>query len=153
MAANKLLSADTLFALIRAGFEQVPDQRAENASISLPDALMSGFAMFSLKDPLRIQSQSGYPFPSSIVYGSNDDSVSKNAKPRRYSRPRYCYSPLQEYSLASFGRIRMPICSPVFCTPGPPALVESPRLGLCAVRRAGKQPQNGNCCDELYTFE
>lgn len=39
----------------------------------------------------------------------------------------------------------MPICSPVFCTPGPPALVESPRLGLCAVRRAGKQPQNGNC--------
>jgi len=51
MAANKLLSADTLFALIRAGFEQVPDQRAENASISLPDALMSGFAMFSLKDP------------------------------------------------------------------------------------------------------
>jgi len=51
MAANKPLSADTLFALIRAGFEQVPDQRAENASISLPDALMSGFAMFSLKDP------------------------------------------------------------------------------------------------------
>jgi hypothetical protein len=51
MAANKLLSADTLFALIRAGFEQVPGQRAENASISLPDALMSGFAMFSLKDP------------------------------------------------------------------------------------------------------
>ena len=51
MAGNKLLSADTLFALIRAGFEQVPDQRAENASVSLPDALMSGFAMFSLKDP------------------------------------------------------------------------------------------------------
>jgi hypothetical protein len=51
MVANKFLSADSLFALIRAGFEQVPDQRAENASISLPDALMSGFAMFSLKDP------------------------------------------------------------------------------------------------------
>jgi len=41
MAANKSLSADDLFALIRAGFEQVPDQRAENAKISLPDALMS----------------------------------------------------------------------------------------------------------------
>jgi hypothetical protein len=51
MTANKLLSADGLFALIRAGFERVPDRRAENASISLPDALMSGFAMFSLKDP------------------------------------------------------------------------------------------------------
>jgi hypothetical protein len=36
---------------MRSGFEQVPDQRAENAKISLPDALMSGFALFSLKDP------------------------------------------------------------------------------------------------------
>jgi len=51
MAANKLLSADKLFALMRAAFEQVPDGRAENAKVSLPDALMSDFAMFSLKDP------------------------------------------------------------------------------------------------------
>jgi len=51
MATNKSLSADSLFALMRSRFEQVPDQRAENAKISLPDALMSGFALFSLKDP------------------------------------------------------------------------------------------------------
>jgi hypothetical protein len=51
MAANKLLCADRLFALVRAGLEQVTDQRANNAKISMPDALMSGFAMFSLKDP------------------------------------------------------------------------------------------------------
>ncbi|HDD23860.1 MAG TPA: hypothetical protein ENF52_00285, partial [Chloroflexi bacterium] len=51
MAANKLLSADRLFALLRANFEQVTDQRAGNARIPMPDALMSGFAMFSLKDP------------------------------------------------------------------------------------------------------
>ena len=51
MVADKFLSADRLFALVRAGFEQIPDQRADNAKISLPDALMSGFAMFSLKDP------------------------------------------------------------------------------------------------------
>ena len=51
MAANKLLSADRLFALVRANFEQVTDQRAENAKISMSDALMSGLAMFSLKDP------------------------------------------------------------------------------------------------------
>ena len=51
MAANKLLSADRLFALVRAHFEQVTDQRADNAKVSMPDALMSGFAMFSLKDP------------------------------------------------------------------------------------------------------
>lgn len=51
MATNKLLSADRLFALVRASFEEVTDQRAENAKISMPDALMSGFAIFSLKDP------------------------------------------------------------------------------------------------------
>src|SRR4030042_3984635 len=51
MATNRSLSPDSLFALMRSGFEQVPDQRAENVTISLPDALMSGFALFSLKDP------------------------------------------------------------------------------------------------------
>jgi len=51
MTANKLLSADRLFELVRTDFEQVTDQRAENAKVSMPDALMSGFAMFSLKDP------------------------------------------------------------------------------------------------------
>jgi hypothetical protein len=51
MAPNKSLSADDWFAFIRARFKQVPDQRAENAKISMTDALMSGFAMFSLKDP------------------------------------------------------------------------------------------------------
>jgi hypothetical protein len=51
MKAHKFLSADGLFGLIHAEFEQVSDQRAENAKIPLVDALMSGFAMFSLKDP------------------------------------------------------------------------------------------------------
>ena len=51
VAAHKLPSADSLFALIRTGFEQVSDKRAENVRITMPDALMSGFAMFSLKDP------------------------------------------------------------------------------------------------------
>jgi hypothetical protein len=48
--AHESLSADSLFGLVRAGFEQVPEQRAGNATIPLPDALMSGFAVFSLKD-------------------------------------------------------------------------------------------------------
>ena len=51
MAAHKSLSADRLLAGVRSGFKHVPDQRAENAKVSLPDALMSGFALFSLKDP------------------------------------------------------------------------------------------------------
>jgi hypothetical protein len=44
------LNADTLFALIRKDLHKVPDHRAANDSIPLDDALMSAFAMFSLKD-------------------------------------------------------------------------------------------------------
>ena len=44
------LNADALFAGIREEFAMVPDHRAPNAQIPLADALMSGFAMFSLKD-------------------------------------------------------------------------------------------------------
>jgi hypothetical protein len=51
MGAHPSLSADALFDLVRTEFEQVSDQRADNATLALPDALMSGFAMFSLKDP------------------------------------------------------------------------------------------------------
>jgi len=35
---------------VRSGFGQIADHRAANASISLSDALMSGFGMFALKD-------------------------------------------------------------------------------------------------------
>lgn len=51
VAAHKFLSADRLFALVHTGFEQVSDHRAKNIQITMADALMSGFAMFSLKDP------------------------------------------------------------------------------------------------------
>src|SRR6266446_1781902 len=48
---RKHLSADTLFALIRSGFANIPDHRSDDAGIPLTDALMSAFAMFSLKSP------------------------------------------------------------------------------------------------------
>jgi hypothetical protein len=48
---RKHLSADALYALLRSGFERIPEHRARKSPISLPDALMSAFAMFSLKDP------------------------------------------------------------------------------------------------------
>lgn len=51
MDAHLSLSADALLGVVRAEFEQVPDQRAENASLVLADALMSGYALFALKDP------------------------------------------------------------------------------------------------------
>src|SRR5262249_50789711 len=48
---RKHLSADALFALVRSGFARLPDHRLDEAEISLTDALMSAFAMFSLKAP------------------------------------------------------------------------------------------------------
>lgn len=45
------LSADALYGTLRHWFRKIPDHRTEDAQISLSDALMSGFAMFSLKDP------------------------------------------------------------------------------------------------------
>jgi hypothetical protein len=45
------LNADALFTQVHLGFEKIQDHRSKNSTISLPDALMSGFAMFSLKDP------------------------------------------------------------------------------------------------------
>lgn len=48
---RKRLSADGLHALIRARCARIRDGRHEKSTISLPDALMAAFAMFSLKDP------------------------------------------------------------------------------------------------------
>jgi hypothetical protein len=44
------LSADGLFRTLQSGFERIPDHRPR-PSIPLRDALLSAFAMFSLKDP------------------------------------------------------------------------------------------------------
>src|SRR5262245_34321722 len=49
--ARKHLSADALFALVRNGFAHIPEYRLGETDISLADALMSAFAMFSLKAP------------------------------------------------------------------------------------------------------
>jgi hypothetical protein len=51
MKIRKHLSASGLFALVRSGFEKVIDHRTGDVKIALADALMSAFAMFSLKDP------------------------------------------------------------------------------------------------------
>src|SRR5918999_2458643 len=46
---RKHLSADALFGLVRSGFATIPDYRLSETDIALTDALMSAFAMFSLK--------------------------------------------------------------------------------------------------------
>jgi hypothetical protein len=48
---RKHLAADALFRVVRNGFASILDDRAEESGISLTDALMSAFAMFSLKSP------------------------------------------------------------------------------------------------------
>ncbi len=48
---RKHLSADALYELLRLRFEKIPDHRGRKCPISLTDALMSAFGMFSLKDP------------------------------------------------------------------------------------------------------
>jgi hypothetical protein len=48
---RKHLSADALFGLVRNGFAHIPDYRLSEPDISLADALMAAFAMFSLKAP------------------------------------------------------------------------------------------------------
>jgi hypothetical protein len=48
---RKHLSADALCALLGDSFAEVPDSRRPGSPIPLRDALMSAFALFSLKDP------------------------------------------------------------------------------------------------------
>ena len=48
---RKHLSIDALFARLHSAFKKIPDPRTGDVNISMADVLMSGFAMFSLKDP------------------------------------------------------------------------------------------------------
>ena len=48
---RKHLNADALFSTVQLGLQEIPDHRPGEVKISLVDTLMSGFAMFSLKDP------------------------------------------------------------------------------------------------------
>jgi hypothetical protein len=48
---RKHLSADALFHVVRSGSATIPDPRGTDVDIPLQDALMSAFAMFSLKAP------------------------------------------------------------------------------------------------------
>ena len=55
IAERKHLSADALFSLVRSSFAMISDHRVGNPEISLTDAMMSAFGMFSLKCPSLLQ--------------------------------------------------------------------------------------------------
>jgi hypothetical protein len=48
---RKNLKVDALIAKLRDRFDSIRDHRLTSCSITLPDALMSGFALFALKEP------------------------------------------------------------------------------------------------------
>jgi hypothetical protein len=48
---RKHLQVDALLGKLRERFDTIPDSRFGDSTISLPDALMSGFALFALKEP------------------------------------------------------------------------------------------------------
>ncbi len=74
MKIRKHLSASGLFRLMREGFDEIKEHRAQNIQISLRDALMSAFAMFSLKDPSLLTFDERRQQDSNLkrVYGIKD---------------------------------------------------------------------------------
>lgn len=54
---RKHLDWDALLTEIRGRFDTIPDGRAKDRTISLSDALMSGFALFALKEPSLLEFQ------------------------------------------------------------------------------------------------
>ncbi|MEZ4883900.1 MAG: hypothetical protein R3E32_04100 [Chitinophagales bacterium] len=63
---------DNLIETVRSNFEEIKDHRASNSTYTLVNLLMTGFAMFSLKDPSLSHFRGLYPIRSANlerVYG------------------------------------------------------------------------------------
>ena len=91
------LCADALFKLIRERCERLPDTRAVPVEISLADALLSAFAMFSLKDPSLLAFDQRRQDPSDnfrTVYGIDrvpcDSQMRRCAQSSTQSIPPHC---------------------------------------------------------------
>ena len=76
--ARKDLSADALFQALRCRFASLLDPRSGEVEIPLADALMSAFAMFSLKDPSLLAFDHRRRNPNDnfrTIYGINRNTV------------------------------------------------------------------------------
>ena len=73
MKIRKHLSADGLFKMVKKEFKKIKEHRPINVAIPLEDALMSGFALFSLKDPSLLAFDERRQTPKNLkrVYGIN----------------------------------------------------------------------------------
>ena len=74
MKVHKSLSADGLIRLVRQGFGEIKDHRIMNIDIELSDALMSGFALFALKEPSLLAFDQRRANPENLrqVFGIRD---------------------------------------------------------------------------------
>ena len=71
---RKHLNADALFATMQTGLKKIKDHRPGTVQHSLADTLMSGFAMFSLKDPSLLafdERRFAEPHNLKTIYGMN----------------------------------------------------------------------------------
>jgi hypothetical protein len=71
MKKGKGLSADGLLASVRQGMAQIKEHRPMNVKIPLVDALMSGLALFTLKEPSLLAFDEGRAAPENLrrVFG------------------------------------------------------------------------------------
>jgi hypothetical protein len=93
MKTRKHLSASGLFRLGRNGLKKVTDHRTENITISMTDALMSGFAIFSLKDSSLLAFDKRRTNERELGCGncwSGDSSLKMLRRTNFYDRSRTC---------------------------------------------------------------
>lgn len=113
---RKYLSASGLLKTIRQSFEAIVDHRTERSQISLPDALVSGRAVFGLKYPSLLkflvhpQRKTVLPLAPEVITrqdGATKNDCERNASKRLLRQLRQDYPQLKliivEDSLASNG--------------------------------------------------
>lgn len=71
MKIDQSLTTSALYTIVRNGFGKVKEHRSDEAEIGLADILMSGFALFSLKDPSLLAFDARREEPKNLhaVYG------------------------------------------------------------------------------------
>jgi len=84
---RKHLNADALFKALHGDLSKVSDPRQGNIDISMADALMSGFAMFSLKDPSLLAFDERRPYDQNLQKIYNIENVPCDSQMRKILDP------------------------------------------------------------------
>ena len=84
---RKHLNADALFKALHDDLSKVSDSRQGDIDISLADAMMSGFAMFSLKDPSLLAFDERRPYDQNLQKIYNIENVPCDSQMRKILDP------------------------------------------------------------------